>query len=90
MAQSGRFSHKLEESDDDFNSNQFSPETATLSVLFLMLSKKKSKMFHIFCKILYRHFLFLIRVIFFSRTPRGSRSLALGQQPMVSSLFFCL
>lgn len=32
MAQSGRYSHKLDESDDDFNSNQFSPETATLSV----------------------------------------------------------
>ncbi|XP_044256968.1 kinesin-like protein Klp10A isoform X1 [Tribolium madens] len=31
MAQSGRFSHKLDESDDDFNSNQFSSETATLS-----------------------------------------------------------
>ncbi|XP_063929493.1 kinesin-like protein Klp10A isoform X2 [Zophobas morio] len=31
MAQSGRYSHKLDESDDDFNSNQFSPETATLS-----------------------------------------------------------
>lgn len=35
MAQSGRYSHKLDESDDDFNSNQLSPDTATLSVQFL-------------------------------------------------------
>lgn len=34
MAQSGRYSHKLDESDDDFNSNQLSPDTATLSVEF--------------------------------------------------------
>ncbi|KAF5294725.1 hypothetical protein FQA39_LY00209 [Lamprigera yunnana] len=31
MARSGRYSHKLDESDDDFNSNQLSPDTATLS-----------------------------------------------------------
>lgn len=34
MAQSGKFSHKLEESDDDFNSNLFCADTATLSVLY--------------------------------------------------------
>ncbi|KAJ8943971.1 hypothetical protein NQ318_013552 [Aromia moschata] len=33
MAQSGRFSQKVDESDDDFNSNQFSSETTTLSNL---------------------------------------------------------
>lgn len=32
MAHSGRYNQKIEESDDDFNSNQFSSET-TLSVL---------------------------------------------------------
>lgn len=32
VAQSGRFSNKLDESDDDFNSNQLSPDTTTLSV----------------------------------------------------------
>lgn len=32
MAQSDRFSHKIDESDDDYNSNQFSPESATLVV----------------------------------------------------------
>ncbi|CAH1970026.1 unnamed protein product [Acanthoscelides obtectus] len=31
MAQSGRFTQKIDESDDDFNSNQFSSETATIS-----------------------------------------------------------
>lgn len=32
IAQSGRFSQKFDESDDDFNSNQISPDTTTLSV----------------------------------------------------------
>ena len=32
MAYSGYISHKLDESDDDFNSNQLSPDTATISV----------------------------------------------------------
>lgn len=34
MAHSGHANtNKVEESDDDFNSNQFSPDTATLSVV---------------------------------------------------------
>lgn len=33
MAHSGHITNKVEESDDEFNSNQFSPDTATLSVL---------------------------------------------------------
>lgn len=33
MAQSGRYNQKIDESDDDYNSNQFSTENATLSVL---------------------------------------------------------
>lgn len=37
MAQSGRYSQKIDESDDDFNSNQLSSETATLSVFFIYL-----------------------------------------------------
>lgn len=41
MAQSGHFTHKLEESDDDFNSNQYSPDTATLSVSFKIHYKKQ-------------------------------------------------
>lgn len=36
MAQSGHSTNKVEESDDEFNSNQFSPDTATLSVLVVM------------------------------------------------------
>lgn len=36
MAQSGLFSNKFDESDDDFNSNQFSSETATISVVFMI------------------------------------------------------
>nr|CAI5832186.1 unnamed protein product [Callosobruchus analis] len=37
MGQSGRFTQKIDESDDDFNSNQFSSETATISVKTLKL-----------------------------------------------------
>lgn len=39
MAHSSHFTHKLEESDDDFNSNQFSSDAAVLSVPILYLLK---------------------------------------------------
>lgn len=47
MAQSGKFSHKLEESDDDFNSNLFCADTTTLSVLHNETIEKMVLCFHI-------------------------------------------